>query len=100
MAIDGTYTISVDLGNRKETGTAVIASRGSRVRLTLKAPVIGTVKAEGTAGPNDTFEVSGKLRILLKRITYTVKGGVKGDELDAVCTTNIGTVNVKGKRTS
>ncbi len=98
MGVDGTYALSAQAGGKTYKGTAHIASHANTVQLSLDAPILGAVKAQGTLGPNDTFSVSGKVRVLLKRITYTIEGQVEGDHLSATASTNMGTFRATGVR--
>lgn len=98
MSVDGTYQITVKLGGKSHTGTVQLVTVGSAVEFVLKAPVIGTVKERGTAGPGDTFSVAGKTRVLLKKIAFDVKGRVEGDRLTAIVSTSQGSLDVVGTR--
>ena len=98
MAIDGTYQMTVELGGKSYTGTVQLATAGSTVDFVLKAPVIGTIKEKGTAGPGDTFSVAGKTRVLFKKITFDIKGCVEGDKLTATVSTSQGSLDVVGMR--
>lgn len=97
MAIDGTYSITADVGGKK-TGMTEIVSDGETVWVKLDAPIIGTIEGVGSMVDEDTFSVSGQTRVLLKRIKYTITARVLGDDLIAVCETNMGTADVVGKR--
>lgn len=98
MALDGTYKVAVDIGKRHEEGEIDIATKGSGINLILRSSVIGTVKAAGEIGPDNSFTASGNVRVLFKRITYSITGRVRGSKLIAICETNLGTVDVTGSR--
>ena len=98
MIIDGTYKVTVVAGGKTYSGTAEVATRGEAMRITLNAPIVGKVKAEGTVDENGAFTAEGSLRVLLKRITYAIDGQVEGDAFTATARTNVGTYTANGKR--
>ena len=96
--MDGTYEITVKTGKGSKTGTVELVCAGEAVHAKLDAPILGKVEVDGTAGPDDTFVLNGTLRVLFKRVNYTVEGQVVGDTLNATVKTSEGSVSVSGSR--
>lgn len=100
MALEGTYQLSANTKLGALEGMAVVTRKGNDVHVSLDAPIVGKVQAQGAAVGDNAFKVSGKTSVLFKRYDYTVEGTVEGDRLTAVCKAGSGQIKLTGTRVS
>lgn len=96
--VDGTYEVKVDTPLGAKTGMVTLVSRGTVLDGNVEARGLGKLSATGTVN-GDAFEVEGSARVFpLGKVSYRINGRVEGDVLTATCSTNKGSLDIRGTR--
>ena len=96
--IDGTYSVEVDSPLGRKQGTVAIRTEGEVARAEIDAPLVGKQNIEGRV-EGDRFTAKGEFIIMLVgKVSYSLQGEVKGDELHVSIDSSKGAFNLVGTR--
>lgn len=95
--MEGRYNIIIEAPRRREKGTVVFIVKGSTLSGTISAMGL-TSKFYNGKVQGDSFEFSGEIKFLFKRITYVVKGHISGNKIFAEAKSSFGNFKVSGEK--
>ena len=98
IMIDGTYSVEVESPLGRKQGTVAIRTEGEVAHAEIDAPLVGKQKIDGRAEGN-RFSAKGEFKIMLVgKVSYSLEGEVKGDELHVSIDSSKGAFKLVGTR--
>lgn len=96
--LDGTYELLISTPIGDKQGSATLSTAGDS--LTADVKISGFPRQKGVGSfTGDSFTAEGTVKIpLLGKFEYRIEGSVQEDLLDAVCSTDRGSIKIAGIR--